>query len=102
MYLLQKVLLVVLMDQIKGELFVLRKSKVRVSEGFGVDFFFFRSQLGMNRIKELINQQIQQILSLVEHVPSKLATEKKVPLFELIKECATAFLGLQCERKRNS
>ena len=75
MYLLQKVLLVVLMDQTKGELFVLRKSKVRVSEGFGVDFFFFfRSQLGMNRIKELINQQIQQILSLVEHVPSKLAT----------------------------
>ena len=48
----------------------------------------------MNRIKELINQQIQQILSLVEHVPSKLATEKKVPLFELIKECATVFLGL--------
>ena len=41
MYLLQKVLLVVLMDQTKGELFVLRKSKVRVSEGFGVDFFFF-------------------------------------------------------------
>lgn len=67
---------------------------------FFIVFFFFllRSQLGINRIKELINLQ-QQTLSLVEHAPSKLATEKKVSLSKL-RNAQQHFLALQCERKK--
>ena len=62
-------------------------------------FFFLRKQLSMYRIKELINQQKQQVLSLVKHTLSRLATEKKVS-FSRLRNVQQNYLVLQYEREK--